>query len=140
MLFLAACNEPQPRYFTEFMEDRIAREGTLARCNENREATLNDIECANARRAAGAIALQEERERRQSLEIESQAKLEALRAEIERERQRALDAQLAAEAAAKAAYDALWESKNAGSLDPAGEIDADPPELGVQTDSALTEP
>ena len=50
------------------MDDDIARDGTLARCNENRDETLNDIECANARRAAAAIALRAERERREALE------------------------------------------------------------------------
>jgi hypothetical protein len=113
-LALAACSKPQPRHFTDFMEDRFAREGTLARCNADREATLHDLECANARRAAAAIALQEERARREALEIESEAKIEALRAEVERERQRALAADAAKEAAEKAAYEALWGSKNSG--------------------------
>ena len=127
-LALAACSKPQPRYFTDFMEDRFAREGTLARCNADREATLHDLECANARRAASAIALEEERARRQALEVESEAKIEALRAEVERERQRALEAHAAREAAEKAAYEALWRSRNSalpGDQTDAGELEAD---------------
>lgn len=94
------------------MEDQIAREGTLARCNQDREATVNDIECANARRAAAAIALREERERRRAFEVESERKIKALRLEHERELEIARAAQAEAEAAAKAAYDAFWASQN----------------------------
>ena len=86
LCLLAGCEEPQPITFAEFMDDDIARDGTLARCNEDREATLADIECANARRAAAAIALREERARREALELESEQKLAQLRAEVERER------------------------------------------------------
>lgn len=105
---LSACGKPEPLYFTDFMEDRFAREGTLARCDQDREASANDIECANARRAAAAIALREERARRTELEQESERKLAELRAEVDRQRQMALEAQAAAEAAAQAAYEAQW--------------------------------
>ncbi len=125
LLLIAACQKAEPRYFTDFMEDRFAREGTLARCNANREATMNDLDCANARRAASAIALREEQERRRALEVESEAKIEALRNEVERERQRALAAQAAAESAEKAAYEALWSSQNPA--EPAVEVEVDAP-------------
>jgi hypothetical protein len=105
---LAGCQEPPPRQFADFMEDPIAREGTLARCNRDREATEDDIECANARRAAAAIALIAEQERRAILEEESERRIAALRAEVERERAAAREAQAVAEAAARAAYDAQW--------------------------------
>ncbi len=110
---LTGCEEPQPTSFAEFMDDEIARDGTLARCNEDRESTATDIECANARRAAAAIALREERARREALELESERKLAALREQVERERAAAREAQLRAEEAARAAYDAQWESQNA---------------------------
>lgn len=90
------------------MEDRIARDGTLARCNANREATLNDIECANARRAASAIALRQERDRIEELERESAQKLEELRRQLAESDRIAQEALAAAEAAELAAYEAQW--------------------------------
>jgi hypothetical protein len=133
LCLLAGCEEPQPISFAEFMDDDIAREGTLARCNEERDATAADIECANARRAAAAIALREERARREALELESERKLAALRAEVERERAAAREAQLLAEAAARAAYDAQWESRRAA---PVG-VDGEPLLPGATGDGAL---
>ncbi len=112
LLLLAACEEPNPTSYAEFMEDSIARDGTLIRCNLDRENTTNDIECANARRAAATIALREERERREMFEQESERKLAVLRAEVERERAAAREAQALAAAAAKAAYDAQWEGQS----------------------------
>jgi hypothetical protein len=83
---LAACApKPQPRTFLDFMDDGFAREGVLTRCNQNREATLNDEECANARRAAAAIALEAERARAPALEERSEAKLAALRERQDRQ-------------------------------------------------------
>jgi len=107
---LAACVKPEPRRFEEFMDDSIAREGTLARCNQQRQETTQDIECANARRAASALALIEERQRREALELESERKLAALRSEIERRDRAKREAMAAALAAAEAAYEAQWAS------------------------------
>jgi hypothetical protein len=77
---LTACApKPEPRTVIDFMDDGFAREGVLARCNESREETMTDEECANARRAATAIALDAERARAPQLEEESEAKLLALR-------------------------------------------------------------
>jgi hypothetical protein len=77
---LTACTpQPAPRTVIDFMDDGFAREGVLARCNESREQTVTDDECANARRAATAIALEAERARAPQLEQESEAKLLALR-------------------------------------------------------------
>jgi hypothetical protein len=119
LVVLSGCGEPEPLYYTDFMEDRFAREGTLARCNQDRDASLNDIECANARRAAATIALREERARRALLEQESERKLAELRAEIERQRLMALEAQAQAEAAAREAYEAQWR-EGAGEQPPIG--------------------
>jgi hypothetical protein len=112
-LLVACAEEPPPRTFADFMEDRIAREGTLARCNANREATLYDIECASARRAAAAIALRQERDRREALEAESERKLAAMRDEVARRERAQREAEIAAEAAEKAAYEALWRASAA---------------------------
>jgi hypothetical protein len=114
---LAACDEPQPRNFADFTEDRIAREGTLARCNADRDGTLNDIECANARRADAAIALRRERSRRELLEQESERKLASLRDQMALQDQRARDAERRAVEAEKAAYEALWDEDRNGGRD-----------------------
>jgi hypothetical protein len=78
---LAACApDPKPRTVFDFMEDGLAREGVLTRCNRDRDATLADEECANARRAAAAVALEAERARESELERSSEAKLAAVSA------------------------------------------------------------
>ncbi len=105
---VAGCNQSVPRSFNDFMEDAIAREGALARCNQDRDATLNDIECANARRAAAAVAVRDERERHSQLEGESQRKLLALRARAAVEQEAAVQAAADKRAAAEAAYEARW--------------------------------
>jgi hypothetical protein len=77
---LAACApKPEPRTVLDFMDDGFAREGVLTRCNQNREETLADAECNNARRAAATIALEAERARAPELEQRSEARLAALR-------------------------------------------------------------
>jgi hypothetical protein len=77
---LAACApKAEPRTVQDFRDDGFAREGVLTRCNQNREDTLNDTECSNARRAAATIALEAERARAPQLEQQSEAKLLALR-------------------------------------------------------------
>lgn len=77
---LAACApKSEPRTVLDFMDDGFAREGVLTRCNQDREETLNDAECINARRAAATIALEAERARAPELEQRSEAKLVALR-------------------------------------------------------------
>lgn len=93
-----ACSPPAPRSFDFFLVDSIARDGTIARCDRDPAAAQIDIECANARRAALALQLDEERARRAALERESAAKIEALRREFEA--QRAQEAAAAAESAA----------------------------------------
>ena len=61
------------------MEDGFARDGVLARCDEDANA-LTDEECATARRAAAAVALDADRRARQTeLERVSEVKLLALR-------------------------------------------------------------
>ena len=91
---LAACApEPEPRTVSDFMDDGLAREGVLTRCNRDREETLTDEECANARRATAAIALRAERERAPALEQESETKLLALREREARQTAAEQDAQ-----------------------------------------------
>jgi hypothetical protein len=113
---LSACSpDPAPRTFFDFMEDGIAREGVLARCNRDRDATLDDIECANARRAAAAVALEQERARRADLDLESERKLVALRARTAARAAAEQDAAEAARAEADAAYEAQWRDDDGAS-------------------------
>lgn len=107
-LSLAACSEPEPRSYTFFMEDRIARDGTLARCNENPREAQFDIECANASRAQAAIQLRLERERIAALEAASRLEIERLTRERDERDRRARE--LAEEAMRQqvAAYEKLW--------------------------------
>jgi hypothetical protein len=77
---VAACAPPpEPRSVLDFMEDGLARDGVLTRCNRNRDETLDDVECANARRAAATLSLEAERAGAANLERESERKLAAVR-------------------------------------------------------------
>lgn len=126
LALLGACEEPQTRTFEDFMEDRIAREGTLFRCSEEPDSGINDIECAEAKRAAAVIALRAERERHEVLEQESELKLAALREQIAERARRAREAAILAAAAEDAAYEALW------SIDADRESELAPIEVGVR--------
>lgn len=106
----AACDRQAPRTFNDFMEDPIARDGAIARCNQDRDAAVNDIECANARRAAAAVAVREERERNEALAAESERKLRELRLELERAEEAARLAAEEAAAKARAEYEAQWNA------------------------------
>ncbi|HEY8520432.1 MAG TPA: EexN family lipoprotein [Gammaproteobacteria bacterium] len=117
----AACGGPEPRSYNDFMADPVLRAGTIARCNQDRDASLHDVECANARRAAATVAVMEERERREQLERESQRKLEELRALMALQQERERQAAEAARAAAEAAYEQLWVDPDAPQQDPAAE-------------------
>ena len=65
-VWVAACQQPnRPRGYEFFMEDGLAREGVLARCNQDRKASGDDQECENARRAAASLAATGEHERTQ---------------------------------------------------------------------------
>ena len=101
------------------MDDGLARDGVLTRCNQDRDATLNDVECSNARRAAAAIALEAERARAGQLEQASEATLLALRDREARAAVAEREEAAAEEAAAEAAYEARWRPKL--------EIEAAPP-------------
>jgi len=101
------------------MEDGLAREGVLARCNQDRRASVDDQECENARRAAATIGATGERERSQNYERESSRKLEALRDRAARQQQADEQAAAAAKAAEKDAYEAQWRDKNAA---PSGSV------------------
>jgi hypothetical protein len=78
-VLVACAPKPEPRTVSDFMDDGLAREGVLTRCNQNREETLNDEECTNARRAAATLALEAERARTPQLEERSAARQVAMR-------------------------------------------------------------
>ena len=67
-VLVACAPRSEPRTVLDFMDDGLAREGVLTRCNQNREETLNDEECNNARRASSTLALEAERARAPALE------------------------------------------------------------------------
>jgi hypothetical protein len=123
----AACDQQaaRPRSFEYFKEDGLAREGALVRCNQDRAATENDIECANARRAAVAVAAQVEASRRGERAAESERKLAALRDRVGREDLALQEAEAAARAAADAAYEAQWRDLK-DEKDAAGAVPAEP--------------
>jgi hypothetical protein len=103
---LAACApQSEPRTAFDFREDGIAREGVLTRCSQDRDAALTDEECANARRAAAAIALEGVRARTSDLERAADAKPLALRQRDARRIASEHDAATAL-ATAEAAYEA----------------------------------
>jgi len=105
------------------MEDGLAREGVLARCNQDRKASVDDQECENARRAAASVAATGEHERTQNYERESSRKLEQMRDRAARQQQAEEQAAAAAKAAEKDAYEAQWREKNsAGQGSDAGPI------------------
>lgn len=135
--FTAACDRQAPRTFNDFMEDPIARDGTIARCNQDRDAFVNDPECANARRAAAAVAVREERERNEALTAESERKLLELRLELERAEEAARLAAEEAAARARAEYEAQWrddeseEAEQAAAAVPPPESNVSAPPVGA---------
>lgn len=76
---LAGCEEPRPTPVTQFMEDPIAMEATIIRCNADRAIRRHDPECVNAREAVRITEAIEQRARRETLEEQSERKLQALR-------------------------------------------------------------
>lgn len=132
-VLVAACSPPQPepRSFFVFMEDGIAREGVLARCNVDRDATAADVECTNARRAAAAIALEQERERRVALARESERKLVALRDRAANDALAQERAAAAARAAAESAYEQQWHVPQDPSVESATAAPPSAPAFGA---------
>ena len=128
---LAACApQPEPRTVLDFMDDGLARDGALTRCNQDRDATLTDEECANARRAAAIVALEGERARESTLERESADKLVALRQRQERQSIAEQSTAAAALATAEANYEARWRNPS-GSRPAAGAASGAAPAYGV---------
>ena len=79
---LAACqgsSQPGARTFYDFKEDGVARDGVLSRCERTPETSANDLECIAAKRAAAAVALEQERSRSNGLDRQSERKLVAMR-------------------------------------------------------------
>jgi hypothetical protein len=134
---LAACApQPEPRTVLDFMDDGIAREGVLTRCNQYRDETSTDAECANARRAAAALALEAERARAPVLERASEDKLVALRETQARAATASQSAAAAARAAAEAAYEARWRDPS-GPRTIAGTQDSAAPTFGAPVGAVL---
>jgi hypothetical protein len=110
-LSLSACTDPEPRSFLYFMDDKIAREGALVRCEADPLSAQTDIECANARRAEATIALRLERERREELESESERRIAELSRRITEREQLAREAALEAVKQDREAFDLLLRER-----------------------------
>ena len=117
----AACERQEPRSFEHFMDDAIARDGALARCNQSRETAGDDVECMNARRAAEAVAVAEQNAREAALERQSEQTLIAMRDRVAVEQEARVRSEQEARAAADAAYDAQWVDAAADGVPPAPE-------------------
>ena len=79
---LAACQgsqQPGARTFYDFKEDSVARDGVLSRCDSAPDTSASDLECIAARRAAAAVAVEQERSRTDGFDRQSERKLVALR-------------------------------------------------------------
>ena len=105
----AGCvQEPRPRSYMEFMDDSFAREGTLARCNQDRERTANDAECMNARRAAANVAARADEAQREQRDAESEILRAAASDRAARAQTAIVQAAVAARENAEAQYEAQW--------------------------------
>jgi hypothetical protein len=105
----AGCaQELRPRSYTEFMDDSFAREGTLARCNQDREATANDAECMNARRAASNVAARADDAQREQRDAESEILRAAASDRAASVQTAIVEAAVAARENAEARYEAQW--------------------------------
>ena len=123
---LTACEGESPRSYSEYLEDPIAREATLLRCNASRDVSRGDAECINAKRAATALAAQHDAEKSRRLEAESERKRAALRERIAA--QQASERRQLSEMKRRAnlAYEQNWSYSDGGS-----EGVADYPEEGM---------
>ncbi len=91
------------------MDDRLAREGTLVRCNADRDATANDLECINARRAAAALAARGDAELQERRDAQSEARLLAARQRQAAQQEAERRAEMAAQEEQQLAYEAQWQ-------------------------------
>ena len=119
-LVTGCVEEPKPRSYQEFMEDPIARDGTLLRCNQDREGTAGDLGCVNARRAASTSAARAAAARAEQLEAESDIQREALRNRVGVQQLAALRAAEEAKRVEEASYDAQWTNESQTSNPVAG--------------------
>ncbi|MEE8307388.1 MAG: EexN family lipoprotein [Gammaproteobacteria bacterium] len=111
---LMGCEEEAPRSYSEYLEDPIAREATLLRCNASRDASRGDAECINAKRAAAALAAKKDADKRRRFEAESERKRTALRERIAA-REAAERQQLSEmKRRANAAYEQRWSENESG--------------------------
>ena len=113
---LAACEGESPRSYSEYLEDPIAREATLLRCNAGREASRGDAECINAKRAAAALAAHDDADKRRRFEAESQRKRAALRERIAARQAAEQRQQAELQRRANAAYEQSWSYSDNGQV------------------------
>lgn len=124
-----ACQQGHgPRTVNAFMEDGLARDGVLARCNQD-AASERDVECDNARRAAAAVAARDAdaaRARSGDLARQSERKMLAMRERDSRTQQAQVQAAVDERTQNDAKYEAQWrEQSSAGRTASANDVDAD---------------
>jgi len=93
------------------MEDSFAREGILARCNQDREETANDAECINARGAASNVAARADEAQREQRDAESEILRAAASDRAARAQTAIVQAAVAARENAEAQYEAQWTQR-----------------------------
>ena len=114
---LVACQQEHgPRTINAFMEDGLARDGVLARCNQDPAASERDVECDNARRAAAAVAARDAdaaRPRSGDLARQSERKMLAMRERDSRTQEAQVQAAADERAQSDAKYEAQWREQSA---------------------------
>ena len=114
-------------------------DAAILRCSQDRVARKTDAECANARRAADAIAAREEEAKRQELEAESERKRDALRQQRERQQQRVAAAEEQAKIEREAQMAAQLTGDSSYAVETTGTLPAStPPGISVGSDSGNT--
>jgi hypothetical protein len=130
---LGCVDEPPPRSYVEFMDDRVAREGTLVRCNADRAATASDPECINARRAATTLAARADEAQRAQRDAASERRRMAARDYFAAQQAAQRQAESDARAQEELAYEAQWDDTANASDSPAaagdGRVATTAPEL-----------
>ncbi|HEX5049563.1 MAG TPA: EexN family lipoprotein [Gammaproteobacteria bacterium] len=127
---LVACQQERgPRTVSSFMDDGLAREGVLARCNQDAEASKSDVECDNARRAAAAIAAADaadDHKHSADLARQSERKMLAMRERDSQAQHAEARAEAEARAQSDADYEAQWrEQSSAGRTASANDVSTD---------------
>lgn len=89
ILAMAACSPRPipPMTVTELMEDRVALDGVLMKCNQNQSKARTDSDCLTARTVVARLAVQSERDVEAKRAAEFERTREKLRLAQDKQRQ-----------------------------------------------------